>query len=157
MRSDVAEALAGAVRANPLIRRLSLAGVKWRDMRDQHDRSAKGVTAFAAAMPGSAVTSLDLSDSDIGPSACARLAKALSGKNAVRELDLSGNAFVDGGARAIGELLRLTKSLEILRLNRNCLGAGFAAPIYAALEENSSLLELDLTGTQLEQGGAYVS
>ena len=84
MRSDVAEALAGAVRANPLIRRLSLAGVKWRDMRDQHDRSAKGVTAFAAAMPGSSVTSLDLSDSDIGPSACARLAKALSGKNAVR-------------------------------------------------------------------------
>ena len=76
--------------------------------------------------------------------------------NKITSLKLSENNIGDGGARRLSEALKKNQSLTSLVLVDNNIGDEGARSLSEALEKNQSLTSLDLWGNDIGEGGERV-
>ena len=89
---------------------------------------------------------LSFADAFLGDAGCMRVCERFRDSSVLQHLDLKGNCIGLGGAEALADLVRHSRSLLVLALEWNAVGscdAGVRA-LASALERNSSLTELDL-------------
>ncbi|SPR00927.1 Leucine-rich repeat-containing protein [Plasmodiophora brassicae] len=112
-----------------------------------------GGTVIAGALPGlRQLHLLDLSGqrpavgSSVAASSPVRpVCEALARHFAVAQLILSGNGITDADASAVGQMLRLNRSITSLNLARNRVGARGCALLCDALQRNRDLRHVDLS------------
>lgn len=107
----------------------------------------RGLSALSAALKiNRTVTTLRLGDNHLKADAVMKLAEAITGNNAITELDLSGNQIGHDGCQAIAQLL-LPKASEIgtLNLSNNKLLDRDAVCLAEVLTNNKNMRELDVS------------
>jgi hypothetical protein len=144
-------AIADALRVNGSLTSVELSGNKL---------GGEGWGAIFAAICGnkdSKIMSMDASGENIGPAGVKLIAEALrtSVTGGLTSLDLSKNAlcgvykggtYTAEGITAIADALRVNGALTKMSLDCNMLGEEGTKAICEALEQNTTLKELDLSG-----------
>ena len=101
------------------------------------------------------ITTIDMTDSNIGDEGVAAVANALEGKTSVTALGLSGNKISDLGASHIARLLASQGGgLVSLFLRNNAIGHDGARQLAHALRTNGRLAKLNLKNNALGPDGA---
>lgn len=95
------------------------------------------------------ITSLDLSESEVGPEETQILAQALMRNTSIVYLDLSDNELGSEGAKAIAEALKINSSIAELNISSNNLGPEGRKAMIDALKFNSTLVDLQMDGNGL--------
>ncbi|KAG9391493.1 Leucine Rich repeat [Carpediemonas membranifera] len=88
----------------------------------------------------------------IGPDAAAALANGVTSNRTLQHLGLNGNMIGDGSklaCTAIGEMLRVNRSVTTLMLSDNCIEPSGLVPIAEGLRTNTSIQTLHLSGNGL--------
>ncbi|KAL6491374.1 hypothetical protein MHYP_G00017190, partial [Metynnis hypsauchen] len=89
-----------------------------------------------------------------GGEACEILSSILQSNSSLKELDLSSNDLHDSGVKLLSKGLKSSQcKLEILRLASCNLDSEACEILSSVLQSNSSLKELDLTNTDLQDSG----
>ena len=137
-----ASALAAALPRSSLTE-LNLAGCHVAD---------QGAAALGAALSeGARLTSLDLSTNGVGDAGATALASCLPHVAALQVLLLGGNGIGDAGGVALGGALGDAGSsgLRTLDLKNNVLGPGAGAALLRGVVGHSSLITLEVAGTEV--------
>lgn len=120
-----------------------------------------GAESFAKYLSHCHLTSLDLSDNNMGDKGVTSIAQSLSGNFTVQRLEIAGNAITDEGANAVARLLNrmsqrspLEKQLKHLGLQRNKIGAKGASEIAEALTVGCGIEILDFRANFIKDEGA---
>jgi hypothetical protein len=139
-------------------RGIMLSGMK----RDQTEADflSKGLQPADAILIGSdlqfmaVVTTLSLSDNNIGDEGAKAIEEALKVNAVVTELKLGGNEIGDEGAKAIAEALKVNAVLTTLSLMENRIGDEGAIVIADALKVTAVLTKLELWNNNIGPEGA---
>ena len=107
---------------------------------------------YARMMEG--VSKLDMQKMGISPADASALGEALKVNRSLTTLDLSSNSFGDAGASALGEALKVNRSLTMLTLYGNNIGDAGASALGEALKVNRSLTMLSLSSNSVGDAGA---
>lgn len=99
-------------------------------------------------------TELDCGLAGFDDADVAQLAQILARNPILVNLNLSGNAFGEGGARGVARALQANRALTKLDLQNNFINDGGALCLVDALRVNRTLAVLDLPGNQIGDGGA---
>lgn len=96
---------------------------------------------------------LDLSRNELGEVAGRRLGEMLSVNISLNQLDLSWNKFRAKGAAALCQGMLSNQALEVLQLGWNGIGDEGAVAICEMLTQNERLIELSLSGNGFTEVG----
>ena len=108
---------------------------------------------YARMMEG--VSKLDMQKMGISPADASALGEALKVNRSLTTLDLSSNSFGDAGASALGEALKVNRSLTTLGIFCNkSIGDAGASALGEALKVNRTLTTLDLAHNSIGDAGA---
>ena len=102
----------------------------------------------------SALTKLDIKDSNITDEAADDIAAAILSNDKLQILNLSNNNLKAVGVIKITKALQIVTSLTELFINRNNVTDTVAYDIAAVVQSNSNLRKLDLLGNVLKATGA---
>jgi hypothetical protein len=149
-------AIADALRVNGGLTSIDLSNNQlcgvWTDYRGQHGTyTAEGITAIADAMRvNGALTSVNLSGNQLGDKGWGAIFAAICGNkdSKIMSLDASYEKIGPAGGKLIAEALRtsVTGALTKLSLAQNQLEEEGTKAICEALEQNTTLKELDISG-----------
>jgi len=120
------------------------------------DGGAETLAAGLSAAPahGFKLTTLNLTNNDIGDDGTRALAEALPRNQALQTLNLGRNEIGDDGARALAEALPRNQALQTLNLGRNEIGDDGARALAEALPRNQALQTLNLGRNEIGDDGA---
>eukprot|EP01117_Protostelium_nocturnum_P005113 TRINITY_DN1857_c0_g1_i1.p1 TRINITY_DN1857_c0_g1~~TRINITY_DN1857_c0_g1_i1.p1 ORF type:complete len:1256 (+),score=475.83 TRINITY_DN1857_c0_g1_i1:207-3974(+) len=134
------------------------------DLKNNNLGSVGAVEIAKIAYRINSVHSLDLSDNDLGDEGLAELALGLRNNNSIRRLYLNRNFKMGKSkdrARAVDTLIQLVSSdclIEALHISAKPHSSSSLKqdliPFISALESNSSLIELGISGHQMGNKGA---
>ena len=106
------------------------------------------VTPVARVLLEPDVEVLDLEHFGLGPRGMVALAAGLEKGSKTRALVLGDNWVGEEGAAALGRLFSAAGHISSARLDGNAIGRG-AIPLFAELDNNQTLTELDMSGNGL--------
>jgi hypothetical protein len=109
----------------------------------------EGVQAIAGALRvNGALTKLSLAWNELGEEGTKAICEALKQNKTLKELDLSGRDNIGGeaGAKHVADMLGVNGGLTKLSLAENKLEEEGTKAICEALEQNTTLKELDMSG-----------
>jgi Ran GTPase-activating protein (RanGAP) involved in mRNA processing and transport len=102
------------------------------------------------------ITSLDLSNNNIGPGGVDHLCSALQDSTTLRHLTLSNNGNLrDEGLTRLAQFARENNSLQSLVLDRVGATARGVAAVMASLSQNASIQTLSLAANQIPPKGGH--
>ena len=115
-----------------------------------------GVGAAMADMlsHNSTLTELNVSKCDLTPQSCVSMFKALKHNSSLKKLNISLNIFDQAASEAMVGMLSCNRAL--IELNVACCGLvpQSCVSMFKALEHNSSLKKLDISGTTFDQAAS---
>ncbi|WP_039454784.1 leucine-rich repeat domain-containing protein [Candidatus Jidaibacter acanthamoebae] len=108
---------------------------------------------FEVLKENETITSLNLSDNNIGEAGGIAIAEALKENKTITSLDLGGNDIGAAGGIAIAEASKENKTITSLNLSDNNIEEAGGIAIAEALKENKTITSLDLSGNDIREAG----
>ena len=132
---------------------VALGSIRWLSL-SENDMSGEDVAKKVAKSLkfSRTLTSLNLSSTRLGSEGASAIAYHLVGKNTVlKSLDMTHNNIRDVGAHAVSLALQVNNVLTRLRLGSNNIGPTGCGSFVIGMNQNETLLELDLSRTHHSQ------
>lgn len=116
------------------------------------------MSIFAAALEGSALRSLNLSDNALGEKGVRAFGALLKSQAELEELYLMNDGISEEAARAVSELIPSTEKLKILHFHNNMTGDEGAVAISEVVKRSPLLEDFRCSSTRIgSEGGVALS
>lgn len=116
------------------------------------------MSMFSAALSGSELRCLDLSNNALGEKGVRAFDRLLSSQNNLEELYLMNDGISEEAAKAVCELIPSTKKLKILHFHNNMTGDEGAIAIAGLVKESPILEDFRCSSTRVDsEGGVALS
>ncbi|KAI8566238.1 hypothetical protein RHMOL_Rhmol02G0024600 [Rhododendron molle] len=109
---------------------------------------------FSAALEGSLLRSLDLSDNALGEKGVRAFGKLLKSQSSLEELYLLNDGISEEAARAVCELIPSTEKLRVLQFHNNMTGDEGAVAISEIVKHSPLLEDFRCSSTRVGSTGA---
>lgn len=108
---------------------------------------------FAAALEGTTLRYLNLSDNALGEKGVRAFASLLSSQGSLEELYLMNDGISEEAARAVAELVPSTEKLKVLHFHNNMTGDEGAVAISEILRRSPALEDFRCSSTRVDSEG----
>ncbi|KAI4345600.1 hypothetical protein L6164_012706 [Bauhinia variegata] len=116
------------------------------------------MSIFSAALEGSALTSLNLSDNALGEKGVRAFGALLKSQTCLEELYLMNDGISEEAARAVCELIPSTEKLRVLQFHNNMTGNEGAVAISEVVKRSPLLEDFRCSSTRIgAEGGIALS
>ncbi|KAL9239158.1 hypothetical protein vseg_013505 [Gypsophila vaccaria] len=116
------------------------------------------INMFSAALEGSVLRSLDLSDNALGEKGVRAFGSLLKSQNSLVELYLMNDGISEDAARALSELVPSTEKLKVLHFHNNMTGDEGALAITEVVKRSPLLEDFRCSSTRVgSEGGVALS